>query len=80
MEKIPKNHSTFCVAPWVEVMLSTESLLFPCCISQPIKDEKGKPYNLVEDYWNGYGLKEVKKNYWLVQKLRNVIGAIMMNL
>ena len=64
MKQAP-NSPTFCVSPWMEMTLTPESNLCLCCYSQPIRDEEGRAYNLIEDsledYWNSSGIREVRR-------------------
>ncbi len=75
LKKIPEISPTFCVYPWMEIALMSHSKLPLCCLGNwhTVKDEKGRDYNLVEDhledYWNGYGLREIRKKMLSGEKL-----------
>ena len=57
----------------METILDTDSFFSPCCAATPIKDENGRYYNLIEDkledYWNSYGLRQVRKKMLAGEKV-----------
>ena len=77
MKKVPEISPTFCVYPWMEVILMPHSKFLLCCLGtwhNAVKDEKGRDYNLVEDrledYWNSWGLRQVRKKMLAGEKLK----------
>ena len=73
MEKIPEISPTFCISPWMEITITPHSFLSPCCVTPPIKDEKGRNYNILEDqledYWNSYSLREIRRKMLAGEKV-----------
>ena len=73
MKQIPEISPTFCVSPWMETTLTSNSLLCLCCYAHPIRDKEGRAYNLVEDsledFWNGDGIKEVRSKMLIGEKV-----------
>ena len=71
--EVSETSPTFCVLPWIEMVLNFYSLYTPCCIAKPIKDENGRYYTLVddplEDYWNSYGLREIRRKMLAGEKV-----------
>ena len=65
MKSIPEISPTFCVYPWMETILDTYGIFTVCCAGKSIKDKKGREYNLeedrLEDYWNSWGLREIRR-------------------
>ena len=65
MGNTPEISSTFCISPWMEMTVTSYSFFSLCCVAQPIKDEKGRNYNILEDqledYWNSYSLKKIRR-------------------
>ena len=65
MKQIPEISPTFCVSPWMETAIASNSILGICCFASPIKDIKGRMYNLMEDrlkdFWNSEALREIRK-------------------
>ncbi|MBC6415424.1 MAG: twitch domain-containing radical SAM protein [Bdellovibrionales bacterium] len=57
---------TFCVYPWIELIVGPTKHLKLCCIaSSAVLDSKGVAYDCskdnLKDYWNSEGLREVRK-------------------
>ena len=68
IQKWLQPSSTFCVYPWIEMILNLSSNYTLCCknISDPFKDKKtGKAWTLtehsLEDWWNSSALREVRR-------------------
>lgn len=71
----PEFSPTFCVYPWIEFILGPTEHIKLCCIaSKPLEDQKGKAYvygdSSLEDYWNSYGLRKVRKKMLSGEKLQ----------
>ena len=73
MEKTPEISPTFCISPWMETTITSYSFLSLCCVARPIKDEKGRNYNILEDrledYWNSYSLREIRRKMLAGEKV-----------
>ena len=73
IQKWLQPSSIFCISPWMEMTLNPDSFLSPCCIIKSIKDERGRQYNLLEDsledYWNGWGLREIRRKMLANEKV-----------
>ncbi len=66
---------TFCVYPWMELILGPTSDIKLCCLAETaVEDESGKPYMLGEtslgNYWNSYGLREVRRKMLNGEKIK----------
>ena len=65
MEQTDKISPTFCVYPWMQMILPSHSFYSLCCVSDILKDEKGKVFNLqndrMEDVWNSQTLRDIRK-------------------
>ncbi len=75
LQKIPEISPTFCIYPWMQFILGPAQHIKLCCLSETkIKDENGKAYtfekNSLEDCWNGYGLRQIRKKMLAGEKLK----------
>ena len=57
---------TFCVYPWMEMIIGPVSTTRICCIaSDDLYSSKGEPYDMgkisLENIWNGEGMREIRK-------------------
>jgi len=52
---------TFCIAPWVHALVSTDTTLRPCCTST-LKSNIG--FEKYEDWWNGAPMKHLRQDLW----------------
>ncbi len=70
----PDISPTFCVYPWMEFIAGPTEHIKICCIAEDaVLDEKGRAYTCAEDslegYWNGYGLRRIRKKMLAGEKL-----------
>ena len=75
MEKIPETSPTFCVYPWMEFILGPTSDIKLCCIAETaVESENKQDYLLgessLEDYWNSWGLRQVRKKMLAGEKIK----------
>ena len=79
LRNISKNNTdvspTFCVYPWMEFILGPTEDIRLCCIAETgVKDINGKVYifgeYLPEDYWNSYGLRQIRKKMLAGEKIK----------
>ncbi len=66
---------TFCVYPWMELILGPTMHIRLCCIAETaVEDKEGRVYTfgetLLEDYWNSYGLRQVRKKMLAGEKIK----------
>ena len=71
----PKISPTFCVYPWMELLVGPSSNVRLCCIAETaVQDENHRAYNFEEDslesYWNSYGLRQVRKKMLAGEKIK----------
>ena len=72
----PPLSPSFCVLPWIQIILGPDDPIKLCCIAKtPLKNAKGKVYALsktrLEDYWNSYGLRQIRKKMLSGEKVKS---------
>ena len=76
MKKVPEISNTFCVYPWMEFNVGATPYVRLCCLSEEnLEDKNEKPYlfgeKSLEDYWNSWGYRQVRKKMLVGEKLKN---------
>ena len=75
LQKIPEISPTFCVYPWMELILGPTSDIKLCCSAETaVEDENKSTYVLgqssLENYWNSHGLRKVRRKMLHGEKVK----------